>query len=110
MPWPIQYREGIRDHLRWWYLPLGLTLLAGPALAADLPLARWALNGGVPHLVLDLLHVCEPFGHGFGVILVAVAIYTLDPRHRRSLPWLLAAAWGAGLTANLLKLNMIVIK
>ena len=46
----------------------------------------------------------ELFSHGLGVLLIAVAIWVLDPWHRYALPRIMAAALGSGLLANGFKL------
>ena len=48
----------------------------------------------------------EAFAHALGVGLVALAVYLLDPARRAAIPRLLTMSWGAGLTADLLKLSI----
>src|SRR5262249_46258254 len=50
------------------------------------------------------LQSAAPFGEATGVLLVAAAIYVLDPERRRRIPRVISAAIGAGLIANLGKL------
>ncbi len=46
----------------------------------------------------------ETFGHGVGVAMLALAVYSLDPGRRRLVPRLLIVTYGAGLAANLGKM------
>lgn len=83
---------------------LGLLLASLAALLVDCPLARWCLDGNCPRLLRDLFEVCLPFGLGIGALVVALAIYELDPHGRRALWWVLACALLSGLAANGMKL------
>jgi membrane-associated phospholipid phosphatase len=74
------------------------------ALAVDVPLATWIRAGNCPGPIQKLLTVSEVFGHGLGVVFVVLVIGVLDPWHRYAIPRILAAAFGSGLLANLLKL------
>ena len=88
----------------WLLPPLALLALACLALPFDLPVARWAAGRDYPRAVRELMNIAEAFGHGVGVTLVAITIYTLDPARRRSLPRFLAAVLLGGLGANIVKL------
>ena len=82
-----------------------LLLAAGTAaLAIDGPAARWLRAGGIRGDVADVLGWSEFFGHGFGVVLLILAVRQLDPLRRPTLPRLVAASLGAGLMADLIKL------
>ena len=95
-------------HARLWYpVPLGLLVAALMALAIDLPVAAWAKRGNQPRWVSELLENAETFGHGIGVTLIVIAVFTLDPGRRRLFPQLLGGSIGAGLAANVLKLVVI---
>ncbi len=85
-------------------LALALAVGAPAALAVDLPLARWMLDDGLPKWLFKVCSLSEIFAHGWGVALIALAIFTLDPPARLQLPRLLTAAFGAGLCANLVKM------
>jgi membrane-associated phospholipid phosphatase len=86
-------------------IPLTLFLLAAVAVATvDVPLARAKLHGVLPGGVFDVFDRIETFGHAVGVIVVLTAVWLLDPVRRRGLPRLLAAAFGSGLAANVVKL------
>jgi membrane-associated phospholipid phosphatase len=90
----------------WWCLLLpAILLFAAPcALLADCQLARWWEGGGCPRDIRELLRLSELFGHFWGVVGVLLAIYLLDPARRRCLPRVACASFGAGMTANLIKL------
>jgi membrane-associated phospholipid phosphatase len=92
------------------WAPLVLVLLAAAALAVDCPLARWCVDGYCPLLVARLLRVVEPFGSGFGVLVIAVVMYQLDPVRRWALARVLAMAWGAGLAADAVKMLIVRIR
>jgi membrane-associated phospholipid phosphatase len=85
-------------------MPFGFALAALAALAIDVPLERWILAGGLPKWLTKISSLSEIFAHGWGVALIAVMIFVLDPARRAMLPSVLTAAFGAGLCANLLKL------
>lgn len=86
-----------------WLPPLVLILAAAGALAADLPIARWAAGRNYPRAVRELLSLAEVLGHGVGVAVVATIILALDGRRRTVLRFVLISAW-AGLGANVAKL------
>ncbi|MGH7135624.1 MAG: phosphatase PAP2 family protein [Pirellulales bacterium] len=88
----------------WFVPPIVLLLLAGVALAIDMPVARWAQGRNYPRAVRELMSLAEAFGHGVGVSLVVVTVYTLDPARRRRLPRSIIAVVAAGCGANLIKL------
>jgi membrane-associated phospholipid phosphatase len=74
------------------------------ALALDVPLATWVRAGKCPGALQKLLALSELPGHGLGVVFVVLIIGVLDPWHRYAIPRILAAAFGSGLLADLLKL------
>lgn len=80
-----------------------LAILAVMALRVDLAVLRFCDAGSVPGDLRRVLVWSELFAHGFGVILLAVTIATLDPIRRRQLPRLLVCALGSGLAANFVK-------
>lgn len=89
---------------RWLVPPVVLLLLAGVALAIDMSVAQWAQGRDYPRAVRELMSLAEAFGHGVGVSLVLVTVYTLDPARRRLLPRSIVAVVAAGCGANLIKL------
>ena len=91
---------------RWglFVLPLLLLATAALALAVGCPVAQWCVDKKSPGELRRLCGIGEPFGNGYGVIAVAVAIWLLDPGRRRKLARVLAMAFGAGMVANWLKL------
>jgi len=89
----------------WWLLvPAGLVVGAAAALSVDIPLARWCTAGNCPSLLQYLFQVAEPFGHGMGVLLIALTLHQLDPGRRWALPRVLTSSLVAGLAADVLKL------
>jgi len=86
------------------WVPLLLLASAGLALSIDLPLASWFSNHQLPGDLREILTVVETFGHGIGVALILIAIWTLNPDARRFLPRLIGASLGAGMLANVIKL------
>lgn len=92
-----------------WVAPLAVSLAvaAVAALAVDMPLARWCYQGRIPNLLRELFDLCEVFGHGIGVALIAISLYVLDRPRRWAAVRVLAGAWSAGVGANLLKLLVV---
>ena len=90
-------------------LPLGLGLLAVPALFLDLPMANWIASGGMSHWpggIKKLIELSEVFAKGESVAVILLAAIVLDPRGVRLLPRLIGASGGAGLLADLIKLGI----
>lgn len=90
-----------------WYLPILFLLGTVASFAIDLPVAALAKRDHHPRWMQEVLENAETFGHGIGAAFIVIAVVSLDPRHRRSCPQLLAGSIGAGLIANLLKLIVI---
>jgi len=83
----------------------GLLLALGAvALSIDGPVARWMAARLIRGDAADALGLSEFFGHGFGALMVILAVHQLDPLHRPMVPRLLAASLGAGLAADVVKL------
>lgn len=83
------------------------TLLVGAAcaaLAVDCPLSRWFVEQNCPGSLVRLFGIGEPFGNAFGVLMIALAIWTLDPARRWGIGRLLAMSLGAGLAADVVKM------
>ena len=88
-------------------------LLAGSGVllsGLDFQLAGWLSNNQLKGDLGEIMTVAETFGHGLGVILVLVAIWTLNHEGRRQIPRLLAASLGAGMVANLVKMCVVRIR
>jgi membrane-associated phospholipid phosphatase len=49
------------------------------------------------------LQITEPFGHGFGILLIGLAVFQLDPAKRWAVPRLWAVGLGSGVLADLIK-------
>jgi len=90
-------------------LLLAAALLAAAVLAlpVDLPLAKWCLGEACPGELRELLEKSETFGHGLGVLLVAVLIWQLDPLRRWAIPRIASASLGSGLLADVVKLLVL---
>jgi len=90
----------------------GLVLAGLVALSMDMAAARFFLaeKGGLPGDVRKAIGLCEFFGHGAGIVLIAITIFVLDQTCRRDIPRLLAAALGAGVMANLCKMLVVRIR
>jgi len=93
-------------------LLLFLAFLAAGALATtvDCGLARWLATGPCPAPFWEMLEVCERFGNGLMVLVIALGFFLLDPARRWALPRLLAGPLLAGLAANLVKMSIMRIR
>jgi membrane-associated phospholipid phosphatase len=86
-------------------VPAVLIALAVIAIVVvDLPLAALAKRGGLPDGLDKFLEAAEHFGTFYGHVIAFLLIGALDPAHRRHIVRIAAAAWSAGLAANLVKL------
>lgn len=88
------------------WVPVCLLVGTVLALPIDLPLAAWFSNHQLPGDLRDILTVVETFGHGIGVALILIAIWTLNPEARNFLPRLIGSSLGAGMLANVIKLTV----
>ena len=93
---------------RWRDLLLPAVLLAGSlvALSVDFPISQWFIDGNCPGFFRECFELVEPFGNGLGVIVIVVAVSMLDPFRRAAVPRIMAAALGAGLMADVVKLTI----
>ena len=92
------------ERTRWPYLgALAFALLALPAFALDIPLARYLRDIQMPGDLRDLVRIAEVFAHGWGVLFIVITVAVLAPQLRHQLPRVIACAAGSGLTALLLK-------
>jgi len=89
-----------------WLVAGGLLLASLAALAIDCPVSRWCMQSCHAD-AKRALACCEPFGHGFGIILVLAAVHQLDVRNRWALWRLALVPLVAGLTADLFKLTLV---
>jgi len=83
------------------------SVLVPAAFAIDLPTASLCRGDRLPGDVRKLIELAEVFAHGVGVACILLTVIVLDRRRRRSLPRMVACAFGAGLLANLVKLSVI---
>ncbi len=90
--------------IRWLLIPGTLVLAACAAFYVDLPLARVCYSRDYPGFVRHILDNAEPFGDAYGLLLITLAIFLVDPPRRIVLPWTIAAGLGAGLAADVIKL------
>ncbi len=97
--------------LRATWAALLLVVLAAAAAWIDLPLARVfrprnedrRFHPALGRLT-KVVNLCEAFGYGGTIAILILLAGRLDPSGLRSLPRLLAGAYGGGLAANLIKL------
>ncbi len=81
-----------------------LAILAIPALAVDLPIARWFHTDPLPGDLKRLVNNSEFFGHGLSVALLILAVAWLDGRTVRVAWRLIGSAFLAGISSTTLKL------
>ncbi len=103
-PTPQSAGLGLFPRIAWRWLPLALLALAALTMAADCAIAQWFAARPYPRLLAELIEVCESFGNGLGVFVLALVIYQLDAERRWVLPRVLTASLGAGMAANGLKM------
>ena len=83
---------------------LALCALGVMSLRIDLPFALYFLQERCPKIVREFVELFEAFSHAFGVMMILVTIYWLDPKARAALWRVGCAAIVGGLAANLGKL------
>lgn len=76
-----------------------LALMAFSLAWADPMVARYATLEGMPGDFKKTIGMFEAFGHGAGVVLVLLLIWTLDRANAHRAVVVAFAAWGAGLLA-----------
>src|SRR4051812_22060989 len=91
---------------RWWLPPVVLLAAGLLAVPFDHAIAERVQSAHCPGALRDYLQFAEMFGHGLGVLLIAIVVGVLDPLRKSDLPRLMTMAWGAGLAANLVKLTI----
>lgn len=91
-------------------LPALLAIAAMLALLFDAPAAlaiqHWKEHPTV-RAYLGYFDMFEPFGHGWGLLIVLIAIHQLDPSRRWAIPRVLGSALAAGGLADLLKMLVV---
>jgi len=81
-----------------------LAVLAIAALFADMAIARFVNEHGLPGELKRLVRLSETFGWGGTVALIILTAAVLDPRGWRVIPPLAVSAFGAGGLADGIKL------
>lgn len=90
---------------RWALVPLTLLSLAAIALVTvDLPIAQVCAPRDFPDEIHRYLRSIEPFGTPYGQGMLLLAVICIVPAVKWRVPRIAAAAVGAGLTANVIKL------
>lgn len=87
-------------------VPLALFGLAGLVMPYD-ALISWhcfQVHAGGASVLKNLLNHAEPFGHGVGVVIAALAILSLEMKQWKTGFSLLTTGIGAGLLADVMKL------
>lgn len=79
------------------------------AAPMDLPAARF-VRTRIPWSVSQPLENVEPFGHAFGITLIAVTVAVLDPQRKTVVRGIAAATVGAGAFATALKHLVVRIR
>ena len=85
------------------FLPALFCLLALSALLVDCRLSQCFIEA-CPSEIKRIFNFCELFGHGFGVVVIVVLIYQLDPGRRWAIPRVMSVAVAAGLAADVVKM------
>ena len=80
-----------------------LALAAVAALPFDLPIAISCRQGELPGDLEKIIVLSEVFAHGYGVLLIGLAMALLDPVRRPQLLRVYCCAFGAGLVTGLIK-------
>ena len=96
----------VRPTDRGWrpFAAAGLLLVASLlALPLSGPLDRWCVHRHCPPGLGKFLRLTEPFGHGFGILVIGLLVFQLDPAKRWAVPRLWAVGIGAGVLADLIK-------
>jgi membrane-associated phospholipid phosphatase len=81
-------------------LVVGLTLFQW----VDVPLARWLNGSPIPRDLQKVLEAAEHFGTFYGEVLILATLLFLLPGDRHKLARVVATAWIAGLSADVMKL------
>jgi membrane-associated phospholipid phosphatase len=85
-------------------------VLAACSLFIDLPVHAFCASGGIPGDLQRLLAWSELFAHGLGCVILALTMYVLDPARRCYIPRIFVGAFGAGLTADFIKLGIARVR
>ncbi len=69
----------------------------------DIPVTRSLMQGGLPGDFTKAIMISEAFAHTFGVAMILLGVWLLDPAGRSRFPVLIASTIGTGPPAHLLK-------
>jgi membrane-associated phospholipid phosphatase len=86
-----------------WLIPSLFLVMALAATVIDIPISQ-SMPNELPRPFNEYLEILEMFGHGFGVVLIIIAVAVLDRSKWRQIKWVIASSLGSGIVANLLKL------
>jgi len=109
--------NSIKQHTRvsnvtrhWLVMPMLLLIIGLLAMSMDLAIARYFRSDPLRGVFREILEISEFFGHAVGIVFMLMAIYVLDPKHRRNIPRIATGSLGAGLVADLIKLTIARIR
>ncbi len=103
-PTPCPRQLSAERQLLWMLAPIALALLGYAAIYVDHPISFWCYKDNGLKPIQEFLNTMETPGNGYGVFILGVTIFCLDHKRRILLVRALCCAFGAGLTANGLKL------
>ena len=97
----------------WWQIyliPLTIALMAYRITAYDAWLTHPDRLGFLSGDLIRITRLCELFAHGFGVLVVAIGIFSLAPASRVAIPRIVACAFWPGIVAHFLKIQFARIR
>ena len=97
----------------WWQIyliPLTLALVAYRIADYDAWLAHPDRLEFLSGDMIRITRLCELFAHGFGVLVVAIGIFSLAPASRALIPRIVACAFWPGIVAHFLKIQFARIR
>lgn len=84
----------------------GCFILAVAVLPLDVAMSRWWTSDPLPGDLAKFITLSEVFAHGFGVAVLLIAVWLLDPRRRKNWLRLVCSAYGSGLVTHLFKISI----
>ena len=97
----------------WWQIyliPMTLALVAYRIVAYDAWLTHPDRLAFLSGDLIRITRLCELFAHGFGVLVVALGVYSLAPASRAAIPRIVACAFWPGIVAHFLKIQFARIR